>query len=116
MRISPKGKCVRIEGFGCPEGTPRELGCSPQPTATEVCYDMNGKVISRKRLSFSAPYPPKPTKTEAELKNMGEDEPLEKTSETKAEPSLFCKNKNLIIGLIVVGGIVGTYYILKKVK
>ena len=50
------GKCIRKEGFGCPEGTPSGLGCSPQKTATEICYGSDGVVLSKKRLNPYAPY------------------------------------------------------------
>jgi hypothetical protein len=51
-----KGKCIRKESFGCPAGTPIGLGCSPQRIATEVCYNLDGKVIIRKPLNFNEPY------------------------------------------------------------
>ena len=101
VRPDVKGKCIRKESFGCPEGTPKELGCSPRKIATEYCYDNEGKVISKKPLNFNEPYQTKSSSNSVEPRVKKTPLPVQKSS---------TNTKRIMLAAGVVGVLGVGYY------
>ena len=93
------GKCVRVKREGVSNCKPPMPCARPMGRAFEVCRDKDGKIVSEKEIDYFKPYITKPT--EDVLISVDKIKKPDKTEQSVFTP------KNIIIGIVVVGGIFG---------